>query len=397
MRRFRQARKIWLSEGSRGIKLRAQTVMAEWIRPEASIWPVRAADVTAADLTRPALVQNARPEPGEPIIVNWVMPPPCPGSGGHTTIFRVINYLESHGYKSRIYFYDPYRSDHQYYEGVVRNYYDFGGPVADVDAGFEDAHIMVATSWPTAYSVFNARSAGRRFYFVQDFEPSFYPVSTLSILAENTYRMGFHAVTAGPWLAEKLRSEFGMIADHFDFGCDTSRYRRITGNVRNGIAFYARKDGPRRGLELGIMALGIFAERHPDIEIHLYGERVGSLPFKYVDHGLIRPEQLNSIYNRCFAGLSLSLTNVSLVPHEMLAAGCIPVVNDAAHNRAVLNNSFVRYAAPNPQALASALDAVVSELDFEALSRAAAASVTSTTWDEAGACVDAVFRRAVEI
>lgn len=65
-------------------------------------------------------------------------------------------------------------------------------------------------------------------------------------------------------------------------------------------------------------------------------ERVGPTPFRCVDHGLASPTELNAIYNCCFAGLSLSLTNVSLVPLEMLAAGCIAVVNDAAHNRIVL-------------------------------------------------------------
>ena len=49
----------------------------------------------------------------------------------------------------------------------------------------------------------------------------------------------------------------------------------------------------------------------------------------------------------------LSATNVSLVPHEMLAAGCIPVVNDAEHNRMVLDNAHVAYAPATPFELAA--------------------------------------------
>ena len=78
-----------------------------------------------------------------------------------------------------------------------------------------DAHAVVATGWPSAYAVYNARCAGKRFYFVQDYEPYFEPVGANSVLAENTYRMGFHAITAGQWLAEKLSREFGMKADYF--------------------------------------------------------------------------------------------------------------------------------------------------------------------------------------
>src|SRR5262245_8862169 len=121
----------------------------------------------------------------------------------------------------------------------------------------------------------------------------------------------------------------------------------------------------------------------------------GRVPLPIVDHGEVSPDRLNEIYNRCFAGLSLSMTNVSLVPHEMLAAGCIPVVNDAEHNRAVLDNPFVRYAPPTPHALAAALDDVVATKDFAALAASASASVSSASWEAAGAVVEQCIRRIV--
>jgi hypothetical protein len=80
----------------------------------------------------------------------------------------------------------------------------------------------------------------------------------------------------------------------------------------------------------------------------------------------------------------------------MLAAGCIPVVNDTVHNRIVLDNPFVRYVAPYPEALASEVEQLVMTRDFDSLSQAAAASVLGTSWDDAGAKVDAIFRRALE-
>lgn len=394
-RRVRQIRQIWSSQGPRAVGDRARLFLAERIRPNTVPLPVRPADVLAADLSRRPDVQLPKLEPGEPIILNWVMTPPARGSGGHTTIFRILNYLERNGYANRVYFYDPYEADHEYYEQIVRTYYGFNGPVESVKNPMKDAHGVIATSWPTAYAVFNSTCAGKQFYFVQDFEPFFHPVSAASILAENTYHMGFHAITAGRWLAEKLGKEYGLAADYFEFGCDSSCYMLQPENKRNGIVYYARREA-RRGLELGIMALELFAKRRPDIEIHIYGDKVGALPFNIIDHGWVTPSQLNGIYNRCFAGLSLSLTNVSLVPHEMLAAGCIPVVNDAEHNRMVLNNPFVHYARPTPQDLATELEALVTHPDFEALARAAAASVRSATWEGAGARVDTALRNAIQ-
>jgi len=390
-RRSRQLHDLWAVEGLNGITERIRRVVAERIGPKNAIMPVRRADVLAADLSQS--FERMMVAPTQPVIVNWVMIPPGPRSGGHTTLFRIIRYLEAHGYVNRIYFYNVYRADHRYYESIVRTHYDFHGKVADTDEGMEDAHAVVATAWPTAYPVFNSRCAGKRFYFVQDFEPYFYPAGALSCLAESTYRMGFHAITIGTCFAQKLRDEFGMTVDCFEYGSDIARYHLLQDTKRSGVVFYARPEAPRRGVELGLMAMELFASRCPEIDIHFYGTEIEKLPFRVINHGRITPGELNQIYNRCYAGLSLSMTNVSLVVYEMLAAGCIPVVNDTTYVRADLKSPFVRYASPYPQALASALEELVTTPDFEPLSQAAAASVRSITWDDAGARFDAIVRR----
>lgn len=383
------------NEGLAGAIHRLRAKLASALRPSAGQRVVRDEDLLRADLENPPARPVIRPAPGERITLNWIMTAPNAGSGGHTTIFRIIGHLEANGYRNRVYFYDARLTNYDQYETALREYYGFHGPVSRFDAGMEDAHGVVATSWPTAYASYGAPSAGKRFYFVQDYEPDFYPVSTDRILADNTYRMGFHAITAGRWLAQKLRSEFAMAADPFEFGCDTASYAN-RGAPRTGIAFYARPGTPRRGYELGVLALQLFAARRPDIDIHLYGERVGKLPFKAISHGLINQHQLNDLYNNCFAGLSLSLTNVSLVPLEMLASGCVPVLNDAPHNRLVIDNPFVRYAAATPQALAGSLEDIVAMPEFAAYSRAASNSQQGVRWQSAGDDVDRAIRAALE-
>lgn len=392
-RRCRQLGDLWAVEGLSGITERIRRVAAERIAPKKALMPVRRADVLMADLSQPFDPVIPELAPTQPVVVNWVMVPPGPRSGGHTTLFRIIRYLEAHGYVNRVYFYNVYGADHRYYESILRMHYGFHGKVARVDDGMEDAHAVMATAWPTAYPVFNSRCAGKRFYFVQDFEPYFYPSGTLSCLAESTYRMGFHAITIGTCFAQKLRAEFGMNVDFFEYGSDTSRYHLLHSTKRSGVVFYARPEAPRRAVELGLMAMELFASRRPDVDVHFYGTKMGKLCFRFIDHGRVTPDELNQIYNCCYAGLSLSMTNVSLVVYEMLAAGCIPVVNDTTYVRTDLKSPFVRYAPAYPQALASELEALANVPDFEPLSRAAAASVRSITWDDAGAKFDAILRR----
>jgi hypothetical protein len=230
-------------------------------RRKSAPFPVLRPDVLAADLSQRCAVQTLSVHSGEPLTINWVTIPAGANSGGHTTIFRTIRYLEAHGYRNRLYFYNVYDGDPEYYAAIARDAYGFSGSVRVLDgAGMDDAHAIVATSWATAYPVYNAGCRGKRFYIVQDYEPSFYPVGALSLLAENTYRMGFHAITAGKWLAQKLSAEFGMQAEFFEFGCDTSAYRLLQGVRRNGIVFYARPEAARPGFELGLMTISILRQ-----------------------------------------------------------------------------------------------------------------------------------------
>jgi hypothetical protein len=269
--------------------------------------------------------------------------------------------------------------------------------VRDFDAGVQDGHALFATAWETAYPVLASPAKGRRFYFVQDFEPWFHPAGSHAMLAEATYRFGFHGVTAGRWLAQRVREEYGMPADHFDFGCDLARYRLDPSVERTGICYYARFTKPRRAFELGVVALELFAERHPEIDIHFYGDDVPKLSFPAINQGTLTPEQCNDLYQRCVAGLVLSATNVSLVPHEMLASGCLPVVNDAEHNRIVLDNDHVVYAPATPFELANTLSALVerSAAERDAAAEAASKSVQSCSWAESGAKVERIVREAV--
>jgi glycosyltransferase involved in cell wall biosynthesis len=396
VRRIRQLRRVWHAEGGRGVATRARMRMAELVAPTRPVLPVLTEDVIAADLERPFAPAAALPKTGSCPVLAWVVVPAAPRAGGHTTLYRIVNHLQAHGYANRVYFYDVNNVDLEYYRQVLRRSYGFRGEVASTKDGIADADALIATSWQTAYPVFNARCLGKRCYFVQDFEADFYAVGSLSELALNTYRMGLHAITAGPWLAEKLRTEFGMEADSFPFGSDGDVYSRATAVPRRGVAFYARPEVARRGFEIGMMALELFAARCPDVEIHLYGQQIDVLGRRFHNHGRASPQELNGLYNRCRAGLSLSLTNTSLVPHEMLAAGCIPVVNDSPNNRIVLDNAFVRYASLTPASLAAALEEIVRLHDFDEHSAAAAASVKSATWADAGAAVERILQRLLD-
>ena len=402
--RVRQTARLLKVEGGAGVAARTLRRAADRLSPAGyGGLPVSrehllaAADVAARGW---ALPEPAPVVPGEPLRIGWVLTPPRPGSGGHTIMFRMISALERAGHECTVYLVDHHGWALEQHERAIRRWWPWlKAEVADFADGVRDSHAVFATAWQTAYPVLASPAKGVRFYLVLDYEPAFYPAGSHAFLAEATYRFGFHGVTGGRWLAERVRRDYGMPADHFDFTCDLDRYeiQDPSAVTRTGVCYYCRPSTPRRAYELAMVALDVFAARHPEVDIHLFGMPAGRLPFRATDHGTLTDVQLNDLYNRCVAGLALSATNVSLVPPEMLAAGCIPVVNDAEHNRVVLDNEHVAYAAPAPFELADALSALVERPlpERAAAATAAAASVRGASWEAEGARVERIVRRVV--
>ncbi|MGZ4758683.1 MAG: rhamnosyltransferase WsaF family glycosyltransferase [Acidimicrobiales bacterium] len=358
---------------------------------------IRPEDVLAASVPPAPAIGSAD---DERLVINWVTNPPAERSGGMTTAMRVVSLLEQRGHDCRIY--PRYQGLQHDLEGDRRAVRDRRPPVRaevhDVAGGMRPAHAIFATSWPTAYVVRSTPTPGARFYLVQDYEPMFYPAGSNAALAEETYRFGFHGLTAGPWLADKLEREHDMACDGFDLGVDLDVYRFENRAERPGIVFFARPDTPRRGFELGVLALELFALEHPEVEIHVIGQHLQAraVPFAFTDHGHLPVDQLAALYNRCRAGLVLSLTNLSLLPAELLATGCVPVMNDGENTRASCDSPLARYARPEPRALAAELGRVVDHHDHAALSAAAAASVGPKSWELVADQIEAGLRRGLK-
>jgi O-antigen biosynthesis protein len=400
--RVSQTHRLLQSEGYAGVVTRIRGRASDWLSPAGDMpLPIAREDlVRAAEIAGDGWVlpKSLPLRDGQPLEVAWVCVPQSPGGGGFTTIDRFISSLEQAGHRCTIYLHDRHGWTLEQHRRRMRAWWpSLRAEIRDAADGIADAHAIFATSWETAYPVLTSRALGARLYLVQDYEPLFYAAGSNALLAEATYRFGFRGLTGGRWLAGLLEREYGMSTDWFDFGCDLERYRLDPKAQRTGVCFYSRPSTPRRAFELARAALDLFAERHPEIDIHTYGEPVRRLPFAVTDHGLLAPDELSSLYNRCIAGLVLSATNVSLAPHEMLAAGCIPVVNDAEQNRMVLDNPEVVYAPATPFDLANALSALVERPAKEraAAAQTAAASVAGTSWQDAGTTIERVIRDAV--
>ncbi|MEO7005439.1 MAG: glycosyltransferase family 1 protein [Terrimesophilobacter sp.] len=341
-------------------------------------------------------VPSTPPEPGRPLRVGWVTTPPAAGSGGHTTLFRIVEALEAAGHRCVLFLYDKHGLDVARLTSVIREHWpSMRAEVRDARAGVADVDAIVATSWESAHVIVKyARSPMRRLYFIQDYEPFFYGHGAEYTFAAMTYQLPFRRIALGEMLGGMILEQTGLASDVVPFGCDSAVYHLpAAGIARSGIVFYCRPDFPRRGYQLACIALMVFHRRHPDQEIHVYGAPPRGLRIPVTFHGRMTTSALNDLYGRTIAGLAMSFTNITLVAEEMLAAGNIPIVNDLPLARQVLPNPHVRWAEPTAAALAEALSAAVTTDNLAGRAAAAAASVVGRSWKPTQ---DAVVRIIVE-
>ena len=291
----------------------------------------------------------------------WFIPDFNIGSGGHTTIFRTIWSLEKRGYYSSIVICKPVmHQDPQIASAEIREH--FFPLEAKVYLGVEElppCEFALATGWDTAYYVRAFEGASHKLYFVQDFEPSFYPIGSEYVLAENTYRFGFFGITAGDWLASKLALDYGMATHAVQFGVEHGRYRRRPRRepeIRR-VFFYARPPTQRRAFELGLLVLNAVWKRLPNTHFIMAGWDTSNfkIPFPHLSCGTVTPEELADVFSQCDVALVLSLTNASLMPPEVMACGCTVVSNRGPNVEWLLNDDVAVLTDASPESLADAI------------------------------------------
>ena len=389
---FSQARRglrLWQTSGTRGTAQRFARAAYKRLDAGSLEFPLDLEDV--ADSRQLNLLLPAeRPDRSRRLSVGWITTPPGLGSGGHTTMFRMVSALEAAGHECTMFLHDRYGSDTRAREAIIRR----GWPavrarVVDAREGLVGLDACVATSWQTAHVLAKRGDAPmRRLYFVQDFEPFFYPRGAEYALAEDTYRFGFRCISVGHMVANVLEERVGITPEVVEFGCDTDVYRLHPG-PRDGVVFYAKPSTPRRGFLLGLLGLQELHRRRPDVTIHLVGATDVRVPFPAVHHGVPSPMELCKIFNRTLAGVALSFTNVSLLAEELLASGTVPVVNDSPYTRADVQSEHARWAAPTPSGIA---DRLIEILDAPPDPIQVAGSARPEAWRPG----QATFVRAVE-
>ncbi|MCA1615583.1 MAG: glycosyltransferase family 4 protein [Acidobacteria bacterium] len=346
-----------------------------------------------------------------PRSINWFVPSIShPLYGGLNTILRFASRLQdAHGVETRVVLYDYDPRDAPKIRRETEDAFPTVAPrlVFHAGRGADDlppADVCVATYWTSAFLVSRVQNTRAKFYFIQDYEPSFYEGGTRHGLVDTTYRLGLLRLVNTPGLRDWIDSLHGGGGTAFLPSVDTDVYRpdetRPAAPPRVKIFFYARPLNARNGFILGMEALKRVKARLGDrVEIVAAGEEWN--PLSYGAAGAVENlgrlttrQAVADLYRSCDIGLVFMFSrHPSYQPFEFMASGCAVVTNDNRATRWMLKheeNAIVCEA--TVESVAQSIGRLVEDAPLRRRLRAAGLrTVAQESWDDT---IDDACRRA---
>ena len=266
----------------------------------------------------------------------FVMPTIYPHSGGETSILRLSTFLANNGYNV---FYACYDNDNieEMEANCKINLKNYKGTFLRMsDCENRSFDIIVSTFWIAAYRA--KKMKGYHIYFAQDYEPYFYPLDENYVLAQKVYSMGFHIISLGLWNKKEIIKQTSTQdrIDIIDFPYEPSEYKPISRDYLKysekktvKIAVYIKNDGKRlpRLIQYNLKQAAdeLIESDGIKLEINIFGMNKKEKLVVGNNIGRLSKEQLLTLYSEYDFGLVASMTNISLVPYEMLATG-LPLI-----------------------------------------------------------------------
>ncbi|MFC2025810.1 hypothetical protein ACFLUC_01295 [Chloroflexota bacterium] len=277
--------------------------------------------------------------------INWFLPEfKHPYYGGIQTLLRFADYFnQTEGIDNRFVILGNMSEDN-IREKISKAFPGLSGqPVIQIN--YHDqfnelpmADAAIASLWGTAYFLLRFNQTKRKFYFIQDYEPLFYPAGSISAQVDATYQFGYYGITNTPTLQQIYESQYGGIAEYFMPCVDTNVFHPavshdIMSTTPKTLFFYGRPSVPRNGFELGVQAIKILKTKLGNqVRVIAAGEkwrpRDYDLDGIIENMGLLNPQKTAELYRTCTAGLVMMFTrHPSYLPFELMASGSLVISN----------------------------------------------------------------------
>ena len=215
------------------------------------------------------------------------------------------------------------------------NLANYKGKILGDDITKVKSDVVFATSWESVY--YSRKMSGYKMYFIQDYEPYFNLYGESYIMAQKSYEVGYHMVSLGKWNKHMIEKECNINSrlDYITFPYEGKEYFAKERNFDEyktkkefNFAVYIKDVGKRAPYLIQYLLTKLkkdFSEEGITLNIKYYGEDKNFKCEGGENIGKLSKSELLNLYNTSDFGLVASLTNISLVPYEMLATG-LPVI-----------------------------------------------------------------------
>ena len=216
-------------------------------------------------------------------------------TGGIKMVFTYANELSRRGHDVKIYYpFFPYamskrgigyldRLARTMYKGIVlhrwrTDWFVLKVPVQRVpiitDKNVRDADVVIATAWPTAYTVANLpKEKGEKYYFIQHYE--IWSGSKEEV--DNSYRLDLHQIVIAGWLKDIMESQFHKKDVRIcQNGIDlTEFYPESTVDKQSHRVSILLLAHPAeiKGMRDGVEVVKILKEKGYDVTLRMFGMR----------------------------------------------------------------------------------------------------------------------------
>lgn len=285
------------------------------------------------DYYDPSVIHDAKPAKIQK--VTFVIERMAKFSGGQTSILRLGTELSKLGYEvgyvvyktqSKADMIECASANLSYYQGEMypNNYLDK-----------LNSDIVIASSWDTVS--FAKKMKGYTMYFLQDYEPYFYSFGELFLMANKTYEQGLHMVSLGVWNKDMVEKNCKVVSpiDTIEFPYESKEYPSCTRDYNSYgtkkefvIAVYLKYYGKRLPCISQYLLKQVKEEFKKDgitLTIKYFGEDKSFQCDAGENLGMLTKKQLLTLYKKADFGMVASMSNISLIPYEMLATG-LPLI-----------------------------------------------------------------------
>lgn len=264
--------------------------------------------------------------------------------GGMVSILRLSTGLFERGYKVK--YVSGFSQDKKDLAKALESNYNYKGEAVNFNDLDGENRFICATSFATVF--FAIKLKGYKLYFVQDFEPFFFPMGDQWYLANKTYKIGLHLISLGKWNLsminrfvfntannESCKNFDNPKMDWIDFPFEPKEFsieKRDYAYLKNKkvikIAVYSRSITERRMPALLRYITGelknCLSKDGYGLQLYVFGDNI---KFEFAQNlGVISRSQMKELFSNCDFGMCMSGTNVSLVPYEMIASG-LPLID----------------------------------------------------------------------